>query len=119
MAIPVWRARGVVGGLPGRAIFLLTLAAIIVSANVRLHLWFTSRFYPAELPWVRARTTRWVTAADWIFSLALVGAGLLVGEDDGPLGTLLVSVGIGTAVVFLIVEPVTERAAFRNSDTNS
>jgi hypothetical protein len=113
MAIPVWRARGLIGGLPGRAIFLVALAAIIVSANVRLHLWFTSRFYPTELPWVRARTARWVTAADWVFSLSLVGAGLLVGDESAPLAVLLVAFGIGTAVVFLVVEPVTERAAFR------
>jgi serine/threonine-protein kinase len=119
MAIPVWRARELVGGLPGRAIFFVTLAAIIVSANVRLHLWFTSRFYPAELPWVRQRTARWVNAADWIFSLALVGAGLLVGDASAPLATLLISFGIGTGVVFLVVEPVTERAAFRNSESQS
>jgi hypothetical protein len=105
-----------VGGLPGRLIFLVTLAAIIVSANIRLHLWFTSRFYPGELPWVRARTARWVNAADWVFSLALVAAGLLVGDTGdttAPLATLLIAFGIGTAVVFLVVEPVTERAAFR------
>jgi predicted Ser/Thr protein kinase len=113
MALPVWRARGLIGGLPGRAIFLIALAAIIVSANVRLHLWFTSRFYPAELPWVRARTARWVTAADWVVSLALIGAGLLVGDESAPLAVLLVAFGIGIAVVFLVVEPVTERAAFR------
>ena len=85
---------------------------VIVSANVRLHLWFTSRFYPGELQWVRARTHRWVTAADWVFSLALVVAGLLVGDERAALATLLISFGIGTAVVFLVVEPVTERAAF-------
>jgi hypothetical protein len=118
MAIPVWSARGLIGGATGRAVFLVTLVAIIVSANVRLHLWFTSRFYPAELPWVRARTARWVTAADWGFSLALVAAGLLVGDMRAALATLLISFGIGTAVVFLVVEPVTERAAFGDSSTS-
>ena len=112
MAIPLWRARGVIGGLPGRAIFLVTLAAIIVSANVRLHLWFTSRFYPRELAWVRTRTARWVNAADWTFSLALIAGGLLVGDDDSALANLLIAFGIGTGVVFLVVEPVTERASF-------
>jgi predicted Ser/Thr protein kinase len=112
MAIPVWRAREVIGGLPGRAIFLVTLAAIIVAANVRLHLWFTSRFYPAQLRWVRRRTGRWVNAADWVFSLALVAGGLLVGDEGAPLAVLLIAFGIGTAVVFLVIEPVTERAAF-------
>jgi len=113
MAIPVWSARGLIGGATGRTVFFVTLAAIIVSANVRLHLWFTSRFYPGELRWVRARSARWITLADWVFSLALVAAGLLVGDTRAALATLLISFGIGTAVVFLAVEPVTERAAFR------
>jgi hypothetical protein len=113
MAIPVWTARGLIGGLAGRAIFIITLAAIIVSANLRLHRWFTSRFYPEELRWVRGRTGRWIHAADWMFAASLAGAGLLVGDTRAALATLLLAVGIGTAVVFLFVEPVTERAAFK------
>src|SRR5919109_1694138 len=80
MAVPVWSARGLIGGGIGRTVFFVALAAIIVSANVRLHLWFTSRFYPGELRWVRARTARWVTVADWVFAGALAAAGLLVGD---------------------------------------
>ena len=93
--------------------FVFTLAAIIVAANLRLHRWFTSRFYPRELDWVRVRTGAWVTAADWAFAAALTGSGLLVGEAREALAVLLLSFGIGAAVVFLFVEPVTERAAFR------
>jgi predicted Ser/Thr protein kinase len=115
MAVPVWAARGAIGGSVGRAVFIVTLLAIIVSANLRLHRWFTSRFYPSELEWARKRTARWVTAADWVFAAALVTAGLLVGDADAALATLLLSFGTGTALVFLFVEPVTERAAFRNS----
>jgi len=85
-----------------------------VSANLRFHRWFTSRFYPAELEWVRGRTRVWINTADWVFATALVAAGLLVGEARAALAVLLFSVGIGTAVVFLFVEPVTERAAFRD-----
>ena len=112
MAVPLWGARGVIGGATGRAVFVVGLAAIVVSATVRLHLWFTSRFYPGELHWVRARTARWVTAADAVFSAAAAGTGLLVGDAEGALATLLTAVGIGAAVAFLVIEPVTERAAF-------
>jgi hypothetical protein len=115
MAIPVWNARGLIGGFEGRGIFVVTLVAIIVSANLRLHRWFTSRFYPAELSWVRASTNRWVTVADWLFAVSLAIAGLLVVDSRAGLAILLLSFGVGTAVVFLLVEPVTERAAFRNS----
>jgi hypothetical protein len=42
-----------------------------------------------------------------------------VAAPPPPLATLLISFGIGTGVVFLVVEPVTERAAFRNSESQS
>ena len=119
MLVPMWSARGLIGGLSGRTLFMMALASVIVSANLRLHLWFTSRFYPAELPWVRARATRWVTAADWGFALTLVLAGLLVGDARPALAVLLIAVGIGTALAFLVIEPVTERAAFRDGSSQS
>ena len=119
MLIPMWSARGLIAGLPGRTLFMMALASVIVSANLRLHLWFTSRFYPAELPWVRARATRWVTAADWSFALTLVLAGLLVGDARSALAVLLIAVGIGTALSFLVIEPVTERAAFGDGSRQS
>jgi tRNA A-37 threonylcarbamoyl transferase component Bud32 len=113
LAIPVWSARGLIGGAAGRAIFFVALAAIVVAANLRLHLWFTSRFYPAELSWVRARTSRWVLIGDIAFASTLVAAGLLVGDARQALATLLVAFGLGIGVVFFFVEPVTARAAFR------
>ena len=112
MLVPMWNARGLIGGLPGRTLFIMALASVIVSANLRLHLWFTSRFYAGELPWVRARATRWVTAADWVFALTLVLGGLLVGDARSALAVLLIAVGIGAALAFLVIEPVTERTAF-------
>jgi hypothetical protein len=115
MLVPMWSARGLIGGLAGRTLFIMALASVIVSGNLRLHLWFTSRFYPAELPWVRPRVTRWVTAADWVFALILVFGGLLVGDHRSALAVVLVAVGIGAALAFLVIEPVTERAAFRDT----
>ena len=55
MVIAAWNARGLIGGTAGRVLFIATLAAVIVAANLRLHLWFTSRFYPGELEWLRPR----------------------------------------------------------------
>ncbi len=45
MVIPAWYARGHIGGIRGRLFFITLLASVIVAANLRLHLWFTSRFY--------------------------------------------------------------------------
>ena len=97
----------------GRAVFIATLAAVIVAANLRFHLWFTSRFYPGELRWLRARVLPWIRAADWLFALTLIAGGLLIGDEGSPLAILLLGFGFGAGVVFLVVEPATSRAAFR------
>ena len=115
MMIPAWAARGALGGVAGRTFFIAALAAVVVAANLRLHLWFTSRFYPEELRWVRRRTGRFIRAADYAFALVLLGAGLYIGDDNPPLSVLLISFAIGAAVAFLVIEPVTTRAAFRGS----
>ena len=110
--VPLWVARGDIGGVAGRVVFVLGLTGAVITAVLRLHQWFTSRFYEHELAWVRGRVTRWITAADWVFALSLVSAGLLLIETRAALGISLLAVGIGTAVAFLVIEPVTERAAF-------
>jgi hypothetical protein len=111
MVYPAWLGRGVLGGLPGRALFILTLAAVIVSVTLRAHLWFTARSYGDHLDWARQRNGPWVLAADGIFALTLISGGLAIG--DSPLGITLLSVGIGAAAAALVVEPVTTRAAFK------
>ncbi len=119
MVIPAWTARGIIGATAGRAFFLFTLAAVIVAANLRFHLWFTSRFYPVELPWVRARSARWIRAADWVFAASLVVGGVLASDGPSGLSVLLVSFGVGAAVAFLLIEPATTRAAFGNEPRGS
>ena len=88
------------------------LAAVIVASNLRLHLWFTSRFYETELPWVHQRSSHWIRAADWVFAASLVAGGLLIHDERSPLSIVLPSVAVGAVVAFLLIEPVTTRAAF-------
>ena len=110
--VPFWMARSAIGGLAGRTLFILVLTAVVASAFLRLHLWFTSRSYPDELAWVLSRSTPWTRLADVAFSLAVVGAGLLVRAEHSSLDVLLLSIGIGGAVASLFIEPATTRAAF-------
>jgi hypothetical protein len=117
MTIPAWIARGAIGGTLGRTLFIATLVSVIIAANIRFHLWFTSRFYPVELRWARRRTHRWVRAADWGFVFSLAASGLIVGDENAAVAILLISVSIGTTLAFLIMERVTARAAFRTSGT--
>jgi hypothetical protein len=108
--IPVWRARVEIGGAVGRAVFTAAAAAVIVSALLRLHLWFTSRFYPEELRWARARVHRWVTLADWGFVAALAAGAALVAPVSA-LDVVLFACAVGALVAFLLIEPATARAA--------
>jgi serine/threonine protein kinase len=116
MIWPAWNGRTIVGGRIGEALFLATLIAVIVAAILRLHLWFTSRFYRPELRWARRRAAKWVRAADWLFVGSLAATGILIG-DDQPVAIVLVAVAVGAAIAFLIIERATARAAFRNSVT--
>jgi hypothetical protein len=113
MIVPAWYARPQIGGAWGRTFFIATLTAVIVAANLRLHLWFTSRFYESELTWVHDRSGRWIRAADWLFAGTLTGGRLLIGDEQSPLAILFPSVAVGAVVAFLLIEPVTARAAFR------
>jgi hypothetical protein len=117
MAWPAWKGREVIGGPMGRALFIATLIAVIVAANLRLHLWFTSRFYPAQLRWARRRTGPWIRAADWLFVASLAVSGILVGEDRSPVAVVLIAVAVGAAIAFLVIERATARAAFHSSAT--
>jgi hypothetical protein len=117
MMIPVWSARGLLDPPWGRVFFIAALVAVIVAANLRLNLWFTSRFYPNELRWARRRVSKWIRLADWGFVLALIAGGLAIGEERSPIAVLFISVAIGAAVAFLVIERVTTRAAFRTVTT--
>ena len=112
MAAPSWQARHLLPGLTGRTFFILALASIILASTLRLHLWFTSRFYPGHLDWTRRRTRSWLRRADWVFAGTLVGAGLALGDTHGGVAVLLLAVGVGTVVAFAVIEPSTARAAF-------
>jgi hypothetical protein len=115
MVIPAWYARGHIGGIPGRLFFITLLGSVIVAANLRLHLWFSSRFYDSELTWVHGRSSRWIRVADWVFAATLIAGGVLIRDAGSPLLILLPSVGIGAVVAFTLIEPVTARAAFGTS----
>jgi len=112
MVFPAWQARTDIGGAGGRVVFFAILGAVIVSANLRLHLLFTSRFYPGELSWVRGRARGWVRGADGAFALSLAAAGVLLRPERASLDVVFLAVAVGAAVAFLLIEPSTTRAAF-------
>jgi len=116
---PAWYARGQIGGWQGRTFFIALLATVVVAAAARLHLWFTSRFYPSELAWVHRRSSRWIRVADWAFAATLALGGVLIGDEGSALAIVLPLVAIGAVVAFLLIEPVTTRDAFKRSGIES
>jgi len=115
MVIPAWYARGQIDGWQGRAFFITLVTTVVVATAARLHLWFTSRFYPGELDWVHRRSSRWIRVADWLFAATLVIGAVMIGDERSPLAIVLPSVAVGVVVAFLLIEPVTTRAAFKRS----
>ena len=112
MIYPAWRARVWLAAPWGMLFFFAVLAAAATSATVRLHLRFTARVYPTELPLQRARARPWTRWSDAGFSVALLLAGLGLRDTHPEVATLLVTVAIAAAVASFTIEPATTRAAF-------
>ena len=115
MAIPAAYARELIGGDRGQILFFTTLGALIVASILRLHLWFTSRFDPGELTSQFRRERISIMAADALFALSLIGSGVMVGDARMSLFAFLVSVGLGSCVVSLFIEPTTARTVLAAS----
>jgi hypothetical protein len=113
MVWPVWHVHRSLGRA-GLFVFFATLAAVVVSANLRLHLWFSSRVYPEDLAAHRADVARWIWWADIAFAALLVSGGIGLPEDRAGWAAVLISVGLGSTVAFVFIEPATARAAFRH-----
>jgi hypothetical protein len=115
VVVPAWYARGQIGGWQGRLFFIALVATVVVTTTARLHLWFTSRFYPGELEWVHRRSRSWIRIGDWLFAATLIAGGILIGDEHSPLAIILPSIAVGAIVAFLLIEPVTTRDAFKRS----
>jgi eukaryotic-like serine/threonine-protein kinase len=112
MMYPAWRARSWLPPPWGTLFLLVTLACAAVSTTLRLHLWFTSRFHPAQLSRERRLAhagIRWCEAG-WTASLLAVAFGTATHHQ--AVAMLFVTVAIGVALASLIIEPTTTRAAF-------
>ena len=111
--VPMWMIRERTPEPWGPLLFFSTVLAVGVAANLRFHLWFTSRFNPSELTTQRARVFWPVRVADSLFVLLLVVAGALTVQSEVALPTLLVSLAVGSFIAFWLIEPSTTRAAFK------
>ena len=116
--LPLWIARTPLTAVSRRAgafIFLAALLAVLVSVTLRLHLWFTLRSYPADLPAQAQRLRRWIRGADGLLVLTLGVTGILLasaGRD--ALASGFIALGVAILLSFSIIEPATTKAAFED-----
>ena len=111
MLYPLWWVHEELKGLEGSLLFFPALIAVGIAANLRLHLWFMSRFYLDQLHEQRRTVSRWIRFGDWLFVLMLAAAGARVLAVHARIATLLLSVAVGSLVGFLLIEPATARAS--------
>ena len=108
---PLWLVRDWIGGLAGSAIFFVALVSVGTAANLRLHLWFTSRFYLAELAEQRRKVVRWMRSAEVLFILILIVAAGSIERIHAFWAALILGSAIAYLVSILAIEPATTRAA--------
>jgi predicted Ser/Thr protein kinase len=97
----------------GVGLFLAGLVAALAASTLRMHLWFTRRWYASEWPAQRQRTAVWIRLADIAFVVILFIGALLIATDRPRLAALLVGAAVAALLSFAIIEPATTRAAFR------
>jgi hypothetical protein len=116
MMYPAWRVRSWLPAPWGTIFLLAVLACAAAAVTLRLHLWFTSRFNPAELTTERIRVRPWTRGSDYGLTASLVLAALGIEARHPEFAMLLVAVGIAAAIASLAIEPTVSRAAFRQPE---
>jgi eukaryotic-like serine/threonine-protein kinase len=112
MLYPLWIVKKSFDGIEGSLYFFPAIIAVGVAANLRFHLWFTSRFYISELHGQRQKVFRWIRSADWVFVSMLSVSAARIHTIHAVYATLLMAVAIGALVAFSLIEPTTTKAAF-------
>jgi len=113
MMYPAWRARSWLPPRAGILFLFVVLACAAAATAVRLHLWFTARFYPEELTTQLARARPWTRSCDVGFAAPLLPAAVAIGGEHLEFATLMVTMSILILVSSFMIEPTTTRAAFR------
>lgn len=109
----LWAGRDWLPGPEGQWLFLAGVAGALTANTLRLHLWFTSRFYPEEWNTQRRSVWIWTRLADFLLGAALLLAGARHLETHPDLSALFLGSAIAILIAFAIIEPATTRAASR------
>lgn len=111
----LWAGRDWLPGPAGQWLFLAGLTGALTANTLRLHLWFTSRFYPEEWNTQRQSVWIWNRLADFLLGVVLLLAGARHLDTHPDLSALFLGSAIAVLIAFTIIEPATTRAAARRS----
>jgi serine/threonine-protein kinase len=111
LAAGLWFARDWLPSTPGSPLLLAVLVGALAATTLRLHLWFTARVYPSSAVLQHRRVIRWIRAADLLQSAGVFAAGVLLPSAHPVATALLVASAVVLALLSLVVEPATARAA--------
>lgn len=109
----LWAGRDWLPGPAGQWLFLAGLTGALTANTLRLHLWFTSRFYPEEWNTQRQSVWIWNRLADFLLGVVLLLAGARHLDTHPDLSALFLGSAIAVLIAFTIIEPATTRAAAR------
>ncbi len=109
----LWAGRDWLPGPEGQWLFLAGLTGALTANTLRLHLWFTSRFYPEEWDTQRRQVWVWTRLADFVLGAVLLLAGARHLDSHPDLSALFLGSAITILIAFAVIEPATTRAAHR------
>ena len=112
MLYPVWRAREWLPAPWGLVVFMTTVAVVGAAVNLRLHLWFTARVYPAQLAAQRRASALWKRLLDTAFAVLLLSIAAAIAPTHPRWAAFFIVMAISSALSARVMEPVTTRAAF-------
>jgi hypothetical protein len=112
MLYPAWRARTWLPPPWGIVLLFAVSSCAVVAATLRLHLWFTARFYPSELLFQRMRLSPWIRWCDMALAGCQFVAAFAIVSDHTEFAMLELIVAVAIVVASLVIEPATTTAAF-------
>ena len=112
MLYPVWRARDWLPAPWGLAAFMTTVAVVGAAVNLRLHLWFTARVYPAQLAAQRRASVLGKRLLDTAFAVLLLSIAAASAPSHPRWAAFFIVMAISSALSARVMEPATTRAAF-------
>ena len=112
MLYPVWQAREWLTAPWGLVTFMTAVAVVGATVNLRLHLWFTARVYPAQLAAQRRAAALWKRLLDTAFAVLLLSIAAAIAPTHPRWAAFFIVMAISSALSARVMEPVTTRAAF-------